>query len=135
MGVKASGYLDWLKGTALKKSLGLVVLGLLVVAAFLAAQNTVLDFKLVNKTGVDIHKVNISAANDDEWGEDIMEEDILADGDSVDIEFDPEESHPKWDLRVTDDEGTSIVWKGLDLAKINILTLKIVNGKPIAEIK
>lgn len=119
----------------MKRVLWTVGLSLLVFVVWAAAQNTVLDFKLVNKTGVDIQSVNISPADDNEWGEDIMEEDILADGDSVDIEFDPEEIHAKWDLRVTDDEGTSIIWENLDLSKINVLTLKIVNDKPVAEIK
>jgi hypothetical protein len=119
----------------MKKALWVLGLGLVVLVAFTAAQNPVLDFKLVNKTGVDIKSVYISPADVNEWGDDIMEQDILEDGAEVDLEFHPEETATKWDLKVEDDEGDAIVWENLDLSKINVLTLKIVDGKPIAEIK
>lgn len=110
-------------------------LGLLVLVAFAAAQNKALDFKLVNKTGVDIKSVYISPADVDEWGDDVMEEDILEDGASVDLQFHPKAEATKWDLKIEDGEGDAIVWEALDLSKITVLTLKIVDGEPIAEIK
>jgi len=100
-----------------------------------ARQNKTLDFKLVNKTGVDIYKIFISQADDDEWGDDVLDIDVLEDGDEVELEFDVTEKAKHWDLKVEDEEETAIVWKRLDLSKINVLTLKIVGGKPIAEIK
>lgn len=45
------------------------------------------DFTLVNDTGVEIHHVYISPHDSDAWGEDILGEDTLADGDSVHIKF------------------------------------------------
>src|SRR5437773_1832450 len=41
------------------------------------------DFTLINKTGVVIDKLYVSPANKDEWGDDILGQDQLADGQSV----------------------------------------------------
>jgi len=100
-----------------------------------AAQNKVLDFKLVNKTGVDIDKIFLSAADVNEWEEDILHFDILEDGASIEVKFDASEKTKIWDLKIEDDEGTAIIWEDLDLSKVSVLTLKIVKGKPVAEIK
>jgi len=120
-----------------KRFLGLAM-GLAVAAAglvFAAGQNPVLDFKLVNKTGVDVYAVYISPSEVNDWEEDILDVDVLEDGESVDIEFHPKETAKLWDLMVQDEDETAIVWENLDLSKVNVLTLKIVDGKPVAEIK
>lgn len=102
-------------------------------AARLSAQNAALDFKLVNKTGVNIASVYIGPHDSDEWGDDIMEDDILRNGESVDITFHPKAKAAKWDLRIEDKDGESVEWENLDLTEINVLTIKIVNGKAVAE--
>lgn len=119
----------------LKKTL--VVLGLMaLVLIFVAAsQNPVLDFKLVNKTGSDIQALFISPADVNDWEEDVLGQDVLEDGATVEISFHPKATATKWDLKVEDEEETGLIWENLDLSKINTLTLKIVDGKPIAEIK
>lgn len=119
----------------LKKTLVALGLTALVLIVAAASQNPVLDFKLVNKTGSDIHGLFISPADVNEWEEDVLGVDILEDGETVEISFQPSAKATKWDLKVEDEEETSIIWENLDLSKINILTLKIVDGKPIAEIK
>jgi hypothetical protein len=98
------------------------------------AQNKALDFTLHNKTGVDIHAIHISPADKTDWEENILKE-VLEDGGSIHIQFSPHETATKWDLKVGDAEGTGLVWEDLDLTKIHDLTLKIVDGKAIAEIK
>jgi hypothetical protein len=105
---------------------------LLMLPAF--AQNKALDFTLHNKTGVDIHAIHISPADKTDWEENILKE-VLEDGGSIHIQFGAHETAAKWDLKVGDVEGTGLVWEDLDLTKITELTLKIVDGKPIAEIK
>ena len=102
-------------------------------AGFSLAQNGQLDFSLVNKTGVDIYEVNVSPAKSNDWGPDILGQDVLENGQTCDISFDPTEEAELWDLRITDNEGTSVVWERLDLGAIHTLTLKIVGGKAIAE--
>jgi len=109
--------------------------GLLAGAVVLRAQNIRFDFTLVNKTGVDIIKVFISPSEEDDWGEDVLDVDVLEDAESVELEFDEEEVAELWDLKVEDEDGTAIIWEGLDLTEIMSCTLKIVQGKPVAEIK
>ena len=65
-------------------------------AALLAAVTFVLparagdqDFTLVNRTGVEIHKVYASPHSSDDWEEDILGDDTLSDGESVNITFSP----------------------------------------------
>jgi hypothetical protein len=96
-------------------------------------QNPKLDFRLENRTGINIHAIHISSHDSDDWGEDIMEDDILRDGEDIDIEFHPKAGSKLWDLRIEDKEGGSVEWEAIDPTKFEVLTLKIVKGKPIAE--
>lgn len=99
------------------------------------AENDQLDFKLVNRTGVEIHAVYISPADTNKWGADVLGQDVLADGETCEITFDSGEEAEEWDLKIEDEEGAAVVWTGLDLTEIRTLTLKIVKGDPVAEIK
>jgi hypothetical protein len=81
------------------------------------------DFTLVNKTGVEIDKVFISPHDVNDWEEDILGQDTLPDGSSVDIKFHRNEKAAMWDLRIEDKAGTGIEWENLNLLEINKLTL------------
>ncbi len=100
-----------------------------------AAQNRKLDFTLVNKTGLTIDKVFVSPTNDDDWGEDVMGKDVLADGESVEIQFARSETACNWDLKVVDENKASITWTKLNLCTATEITLKYENKKPTAFIK
>ena len=93
------------------------------------------DFTVVNKTGVEINALYVSPADKSEWGEDILGRDTLPAGESVEIEFDPEEEAEKWDLRVEDKEGNSIEWTDLDLTEISKVTLHYADGKATANVE
>src|SRR5438309_2161119 len=69
-------------------------------AAAPASEGAAQDFTLVNKTGVVIDKLFVSPADKDEWGEDILGKDQMADGESWEIKFHPKEKADKWDLKV-----------------------------------
>src|SRR5437879_1477794 len=73
-----------------------------------AQQGAAQDFTLVNKTGVEIHKVYISPHDKDDWEEDILGKDTLPNGDNVDIKFHRSETAENWDLRVEDSKGNEI---------------------------
>jgi hypothetical protein len=103
--------------------------------AQLSAQNADLDFKLVNQTGVNIYSIYIAPHDSEEWGDDVMEEDILRNTETLDLEFHPKSRSALWDLRIEDKDGESVEWEGLNLTKINVLTIKIVKGKAVAEWK
>jgi hypothetical protein len=93
------------------------------------------DFTLVNKTGFEIHSVYISPHDADDWGEDILGEDTLSNGASVDISFSRKEKTALWDLRVEDADGNSVEWENLNLLEISKLTLHYKKGKAWADVE
>ena len=93
------------------------------------------DFTLVNKTGVEIHAVHVSPHSSDEWGEDILGRDTLADGESVEITFGKRDRAHHWDLRVEDSKGSSLTWENLNLMKIEEVVLHYKDGKAWADLK
>lgn len=93
------------------------------------------DFTLVNKTGVEIHNLHLSASDENEWGDDVLGKDTLGDGESVKITFHPKEDAEKWDLRVADKSGNAITWEDLNLLKISKVTLHYADGKATAEVE
>ena len=93
------------------------------------------DFTLVNKTGVIIDKLFVSPSDKDDWQDDILGQDTLADGGTLDIKFHPKEKADKWDLKVQDSKGNSIEWHDLDLTEIEKVTLHYKDGKGTAEVE
>ncbi|HYH84290.1 MAG TPA: hypothetical protein VEX60_02340 [Pyrinomonadaceae bacterium] len=91
------------------------------------------DFTLVNSTGVVINKLFISPHDKDDWEEDILGQDTLASGQSLEIKFDRDEIAEMWDLRVEDTQGNAIEWENLKLTEINKVTLHYKDGKATAE--
>lgn len=86
------------------------------------------DFILINKTGIDIHSVYIAPSEADDWGDDVMEADILAAGESVEIVFSSAEDADVWDIRVEDGSGEALEWQGFDLNTISKIVL-MENGE------
>jgi len=87
---------------------------------------------LANATGVEIDKVFISPHDSNDWEEDILGQDTLPNGQSVDIKFSRNEKAAMWDLRVEDKQGNSIEWENLNLLEISKVTLHYENGKATA---
>jgi hypothetical protein len=90
------------------------------------------DFVLVNNTGVEINNLYVSPANSDEWGDDILGDNAVGDGDNVTVKFPHEADECEWDFMVKDEEGTGIQWTDIDLCKYGKITLHIDEGKAIA---
>lgn len=91
------------------------------------------DFTLVNQTGVEIDKVFIGPHSSDDWGDDILGQDTLPSGQSVDIVFSRSEKAAMWDLRIEDKQGNSIEWENLNLLEISKVTLFYKDGKGTAQ--
>ncbi|HEX8175849.1 MAG TPA: hypothetical protein VF543_12080 [Pyrinomonadaceae bacterium] len=98
-----------------------------------AQQGAAQDFTLVNQTGVEIDKLYIGPHDQDEWGEDILGQDTLPSGQSVEIKFSRKEKAAMWDLKIEDKQGNSIEWENLNLLEINKITLHYKDGKGTAE--
>ena len=93
------------------------------------------DFTLVNRTSVEINSVYITPHSSDDWEDDILGQDTLPAGESVDIQFSRKEKAKMWDLRVEDSEGNSIEWENLNLLEISTVKLFYKNGKAWAEVE
>lgn len=100
-----------------------------------AAQQGKQDFTLVNQTGVEINAVYVSPHDKNDWEEDVLGQDTLANGASVDITFHRDEKAAMWDLRIEDDKGGYIEWENLNLLEISKATLRLKDGKATAEVE
>ncbi|MCH9651793.1 MAG: argininosuccinate lyase [Deltaproteobacteria bacterium] len=80
------------------------------------------DFVLVNDTGFDIYEVYISETRDDDWEEDVLGEDILEDGDRLDMTFRGRKAC-LWDIMAVDEEDDSIEWTAVDLCEVSVVVL------------
>ncbi len=81
-----------------------------------------LDFTLVNKTGFDIKAVYVAPTSKEDWEENMLQ-DVLENGDSLDISFDPGQTTTKWDVMVVWTDDDSAYWRNYDLSEISKLTL------------
>lgn len=88
-----------------------------------AAQAGEQDFTLLNETGYQIDRLYISSTKTNQWEEDILGEDPLPTGESVEIEFDAEENQCRWDIKAVYDDGEPVVWTGVDLCSLHRITL------------
>lgn len=100
-----------------------------------AAAEGAQDFTLVNKTGLVIDKVFISPHASDDWEEDVLGQDQLAEDGSVDIKFKRSEKAAMWDLKVEDTKGNAVMWSNLNLLEISKVTIRNDGGKATAEVE
>src|ERR1700722_16475787 len=100
------------------------VAAMLVCAAPAFADDAKQDFKLVNKTGYELKALYVSPAKSDDWQDDVLGQDTLADGQSVNVHFSPKTKTCKFDLKVTySDDDSSAVWEKIDLCTVEKITI------------
>ena len=90
------------------------------------------DFILVNQTGRPIINIYITPTHSYYWNDDILEEDILPNGESAHINFHRSETDRYWAMMVTFDDGNDYVYDGIDLFSISQITLRY-DGMAIQE--
>lgn len=90
-----------------------------------------LGFTLTNYTGTALRGVYISTSDSEGWEENILGGDPneLADGDSVEIRFSPDEKADAWDMRVVGVDDRYAVWKDLRLGGVSRITLHIAKAE------
>lgn len=93
------------------------------------------DVKVINNTGVEIHKMYISASDKNDWEEDILNKNTMPTGTELNITFDAEEKSQYWDLRIEDSDGTSLTWEKIDLFTISEITLNFDGNNATATYK
>lgn len=101
----------------------------------LIAQQSKLDFTLLNRTGLTIMELYVSPDESDDWEEDVLGRDVLKHNESVDITFSRREKSCDWDLKIKDEDGDEIEWDSLDLCAASHITLLYQNNKPTAIVK
>jgi hypothetical protein len=106
--------------------------GMMVLAAGLAptaAPKFQDDYAVINKTGLTITHLYLSPNKDDKWGDDILEKDVLADGEECGIEFDEDDEECAWDIKVTDSKGAEWTVTNVDLCKYTKITFTMQKGR------
>jgi hypothetical protein len=83
------------------------------------------NFTLINKTGYDLDAIFVSPSKINDWGNDIMGQDVLGDGEKVNIKFHRKTKACNWDLKViyTVDDSSAI-WRDVDLCTIEKITIR-----------
>ena len=111
-----------------RKSIRLItafsVFALAVMLAPLVAAQGKQDFTLVNKSGLAINELHVSKASTDDWEEDILGQDTLPNGESLDITFTPKERAAKWDIKIVDEKGKEHKYYNLNLLEISEITVR-----------
>lgn len=81
------------------------------------------DFTIINKTGHTVVSFNVSPSNEDEWGPDILGQDVLNNGESAKITFARDAGECLWDLKATYDDDDTTEMKKQNLCEIAEVTL------------
>lgn len=93
------------------------------------------DFRLVNQTGYTVREVYVSSTAENDWEEDILDVDTLADDDFVDVLFDRRgKTGCLYDLKLVYNDGDSEEWNRINLCEVSQITVSYDrNGTAIAE--
>lgn len=94
-----------------KLALALLLLCSMSVPAFAGRKA---DVKIINQSKWEIHHVYLSSSSDEEWGEDQLDDDILAKGDSLTLTNIPCDLY---DIKVVDEDGDECVIEEADLCR------------------
>ncbi|PTY03367.1 hypothetical protein DB346_05660 [Verrucomicrobia bacterium LW23] len=90
------------------------------------AEESNLNFDLVNATGYGIKGIYIAPSTVETWGENLLTGDqTLENNQKMSVKFSPSASAPKWDIKIVwVDGGDAVYWKGYKLSEITTITLK-----------
>jgi hypothetical protein len=95
-----------------------------------------LDFTLVNQTARSFEGLYITAADNKDWDANILlNGKVLAAGGKIRVRFKNDANSETWDFNLVDNEGLSVTFKKVDLAGVDTVTLKDVDGKITAEVE
>jgi hypothetical protein len=100
----------------------LAAAGFFAVSAFTAASAANRHVDIVNETGKTLSEFYASATDADDWEEDILGSDTLADGEVFDIDIDDGSGACKFDFKAVFTDGTSHVRRGVNVCSISKFT-------------
>jgi hypothetical protein len=95
-----------------------------------------LDFTLINETGRSFEGLYITASDNKDWDANILlDGKVLDAGGKISVRFKNDAKSETWDFNLVDDEGLSLTFNKVNLAGVDTVTLKDVNGTITAEIE
>ena len=95
-----------------------------------------LDFTLVNQTGRSFEGLYITASDNKDWDANLLlNGKVLSAGEKIRVRFKSNANSETWDFNLVDNEGLSVTFKKVNLAGVDTITLKDVNGKITAEVE
>jgi hypothetical protein len=95
-----------------------------------------LDFTLVNQTGRSFEGLYITASDNKDWDANLLlNGKVLVAGGEIQVRFKSDAKSEVWDFNLVDDEGLSVTFDKVNLAGVDTVTLKDVNGTITAEIE
>jgi hypothetical protein len=95
-----------------------------------------LDFTLVNQTARSFEGVYVTASDNKDWDANLLlDGKVLAAGGKIRVRFKSDAKTETWDFNLVDDEGLSVTFNKVELAGVDTVMLKDVNGKITAEIE
>jgi hypothetical protein len=105
-----------------------VLLGL-AAAAVLATSASAEDrhVKIINETNATIVHFYGSNAGSNSWEEDILGQDILKPGQSVNINFDDGSGYCLFDFKAEFSDGDTLIRKGIDVCKVGVYRYSLNN--------
>jgi hypothetical protein len=118
----------------------LSILAVIAISCFIqtASAQSVLDFKVVNKTGLTLYSLHVGESTSSEWGDDLLPEDLIEHGDEVEIKFKRgSETTCKWDFLVTKDADAknSVAVMDINLCDVSVVTLTMEDGEIVYSTK
>lgn len=92
------------------------------------------DFVLVNKTGKTIKGVEVASAGSGTWAKEKRDEDrgptAVKPGQDYTVHFEREAKACKFDVRMTFEDDTQVVWPSFDVCKYAFGDFALNNGAP-----
>ena len=82
------------------------------------------DFTLLNNTGYTIAELYVSPSKSDDWEEDVLGRDVLAEAERTAVRFSRREDACLWDLKVVYADDTESQWQGVNLCEVSVVALR-----------
>lgn len=76
--------------------------------------------EVTNKTGFDIYHLYISDVGDNEWGEDILDVDVLENGNKVRVDITGYKK-PNFDIQAVDEDGDTYTLENVNVKKYDVV--------------
>jgi hypothetical protein len=83
-----------------------------------------LYFYVTNNTGVTLNNVYVTPAETNNWGSDILPNDLFESASSIRVDIPATYGETcKFDMKITDLEGNAVIFTGMDACKLHTLTI------------